>query len=380
MYLLPLWASTFLVTSVVAKQCQNFSVPVTLCARNGIFNVPTLRDNHDASLFFANVTNPRGNFSNEVLLGYRTIDNTYDISVRFCRPDAGYGRDPTVQFLTHGIGFDKSYWDLPFKSYNYSYIDVAVDQYGFSTLSVDRLGIGNSSIADPLNIVQLPAELSAIYELTNMLRRGCLPNVPRAFSKIVHVGHSLGSILTYNLAAMHPTASDGLILTAFSLDSAFIGATFDAWASKLARNNQPKRFGHLPTGYLTWANASSNEKTFLDPGFFDPAILPFSEATKEPFTTGEVLTLSGSPSTAPAFKGPVQVLDGNQDFIFCGGDCSPASDAATIPGAVAAAFPAARAFDAYIQPNTGHGINLHYNATNAYRVAQEFLIAHGLGP
>ena len=77
-----------------------------------------------------------------------------------------------------------------------------MDQYGFSTLSIDRLGIGNSSIADPLSIIQIPAELSAIYELTMMLRRGRLPNVHRAFSKIVHVGHSLGSILSYNLAAM----------------------------------------------------------------------------------------------------------------------------------------------------------------------------------
>ena len=52
----------------------------------------------------------------------------------------------------------------------------------------------------------------------------------------------------------------------------------------------------------------------------------------------------------------------------------------TAPEGVAKAFPAARAFEAYIQPNTGHAINLHYNSTGAYRVMQEFLIAHGLGP
>ena len=42
-----------------------------------------------------------------------------------------------------------SYWDIPYSNFNYSYIDVAVDKYGFCTLSIDRLGIGNSSIADP---------------------------------------------------------------------------------------------------------------------------------------------------------------------------------------------------------------------------------------
>ena len=92
---------------VSAKHCQSFSVPVAVLARNGVFNVPTLRNNHDATTFFTNFTNPAGNFSNEVLLGYQTIEHTYDISVKFCRPNAGYGPDPTVQFLTHGIGFDK---------------------------------------------------------------------------------------------------------------------------------------------------------------------------------------------------------------------------------------------------------------------------------
>lgn len=57
----------------------------------------------------------------------------------------------------------------------------------------------------------------------------------------------------------------------------------------------------------------------------------------------------------------------------------PALLGGSIPGGVARAFPAAKAFEAYIQPNTGHAINLHYNSTGAYKVMQEFLIAHGLG-
>lgn len=121
--------------------------------------------------------------------------------------------------------------------------------------------------------------------------------------------------LKTNKPYRYPSASNGLILTGFSLDSDFIGATFLAWASKLARNDQPKRFGHLPTGYLTWANASRNEETFFHPGFFDPGILLFDEATKQPFTTGEVLTLGGSPPTVPKFKGPVQVLVGGESHL-----------------------------------------------------------------
>lgn len=108
MYLPSSLIFVLLASPVLAKHCQDFLVPVNVVARNGIFNVPTLRYNHDATTFFANFTNPAGNFSNEVLLGYQTISNTYNISVKFCRPNAGFGHDPTVQFLTHGIGFDKT--------------------------------------------------------------------------------------------------------------------------------------------------------------------------------------------------------------------------------------------------------------------------------
>jgi hypothetical protein len=35
-------------------------------------------------------------------------------------------------------------------------------------------------------------------------------------------------------------------------------------------------------------------------------------------------------------------------------------------------------FSAVVQPNSGHGINLHYNATGAYDVINTFLNSRGL--
>lgn len=67
----------------------------------------------------------------------------------------------------------------------------------------------------------------------------------------------------------------------------------------------------------------------------------------------------------------------DQDVVFYGGDCE--STTPSIPAAVEAAFPAAKVVETYIQPDTGHAINLHFNATAAYVVVQEFLIAQGLG-
>ncbi|KAL8829639.1 MAG: hypothetical protein Q9170_006076 [Blastenia crenularia] len=428
---------------VVAKQCTNLTIPVSISARNGVFNIPTLEGNADATTFVQNLTSIRGNFTKEALLDYATISGVYDISAKFCKPDVENGTDPTVQVLTHGLGFDKTYWDLPFNNFNYSYIDVAVDHYGFCTLSIDRLGEGNSSKADPLSILQVPAEMSALYELTMMLRNGTLPSVPHAFTKIVHIGHSFGSALSFALAAMHPTASDGLILTGFSQNGSFLPTTTASWDSKLARLNQPLRFGNisysavscalstlssanltkvanalseynvtlgeiqqvfqttdlgdliagleptqlphaadLPSGYLTWTDAGSNQFAFLLPKFFDPIILQFAESSKFPYTLGELLTIGSGPHVAPAFKGPVQILTGQQDAIYCGGDCLATGDPAiaSIPAKSKMAFPAAKVFEAYIQPNTAHGINLHYNSTGAYNVIQRFLTAQGLAP
>ena len=267
------------------------------------------------------------------------------------------------------------YWDLPYNNYNYSYTDVAVNEFGFCTLAIDRLGLGNSSIGDPINEIQIFPEIDTLYKISKMLRQGTLPHVPHAFTKIVHVGHSFGSIQSFALAALHPEVTDGLILTGWAANGSFAGETFASFDSKLARLNQPLRFGNisieavtkslsmigapnlnaaqvekflagynltlmevqsvvqstdladfitgiepsslpkaanLPGGYLTWVDAGSNQYAFLFPGHFDPKVLPYTEKTKFPFTIGELLTIGSIPKVAMKFKGPVQILTGSE--------------------------------------------------------------------
>lgn len=334
-----------------------------------------------------------------------------------------------------------SYWDLPYNDYNYSYIDVAIAS-GFHTVSIDRFGIGNSSHADPLNIVQAPAEVSALLDITNKLRNGSFPEVSTAYKKVLHVGHSFGSAQTYVLSAMYPNATDGIALTGFSMNATWLPQTLADWNLHLANLNQPLRFGNqtidtsriaglikaigadgvrmlesalvevgidlssyqiweeiattelgdiingwnatevpqdLPNGYLTWTDLTSNIYAFLYPQHFDIGIAVFAEMTKQPVTLGEIFTLAnGAPKTSP-FTGPALVLTGENDNIYCGGNCTATGGVgASIPAAVASAFPNASAFEAYIQPNTGHGINLHYNSTAAFGVIQDWFISHDL--
>jgi len=108
MFQLSILAISLLASSAAAKLCQNVTIPVQISARQGVFNVPTLVENLDATVFAQNLTSIRGNFSEESLTGYATIKGKYKISAKFCKPDMMYGKKPTVQVLTHGIGFDKT--------------------------------------------------------------------------------------------------------------------------------------------------------------------------------------------------------------------------------------------------------------------------------
>jgi hypothetical protein len=168
-----------------AKVCTNVTVPVNINARQAIFDVPTLESNFDAVKFSLDFTNIGMNYTDVVTKGYQTVTGQYNISAKYCKPQGDTKANPTIQVLIHGIGFDKSYWDLSYNNYNYSYIDVAVAA-GYHTVSIDRFGIGNSSHADPLNVVQAPAEVSSLYEITSMLRNGTFPTVSHKFGKVVH--------------------------------------------------------------------------------------------------------------------------------------------------------------------------------------------------
>ena len=241
-----------------------------------------------------------------------------------------------------------------------------------------------------------------------MLRNGTFPTVSTAFDKIVHVGHSFGSAQTFALADMYPHLTDGIVLTGFSMDPSYNGYFFAADNVQQAYLNQPLRFGNsstattiqqtlqdlgltdllsypnvlpndaldYPPGYLVNANVGALQYNFLYPGYFDEDIAYYGEQTKQPVTIGESLTLT-SLSPMNAYSGPVLVITGSNDLPYCGGDCLNTGGAASsIVAGVQKSFPNTR-IEVVIQPNTGHGINFHYNATGAYNVINNFIDGFG---
>merc|ERR1712093_124052 len=169
--------------SAAGKMCINQTVPVTISARQAVFDIAIPQTNLEVTDFVLNMTQQGRNFTDLALTGYDTTSGTYNISTQFCIPDTSNITNPTVQVLTHGIGFDKTYWDLPYNGYNYSYLNVATDQYKYCTLSFDRLGVGNSSHGEPLNEIQAFLEVAATVQLTQMLRNGRFPNINQHSAK-----------------------------------------------------------------------------------------------------------------------------------------------------------------------------------------------------
>ena len=88
-----------------AAQCQNFTIPVTISARNGVFNVTNPTNSIDSTNFALRMARQGSNYTQQSLTGYATVSGSYNIAATYCTPDSGTGN--VIQVLTHGIGFDR---------------------------------------------------------------------------------------------------------------------------------------------------------------------------------------------------------------------------------------------------------------------------------
>jgi len=307
-----------------------------------------------------------------------TLTKTFNISVEYCTPVNPGPKASTLHVLTHGLGFDRSYWDfyLPSEPHNaqYSYVNAAIGA-GYSTFSYNRLGLEPSTVADPYTEIQGTVEVAVLTGLTTLIRAGNLPHVPTP-AKVLHVGHSWGSELTSGLAAVAPELSDGIVVTGFGIPPLGQALFIASSTLRIASVNAPARFPDekYSTGFLTWPDKYVNQFNFFGYPNFDPAVLERAEATKPPSTLGEFLSGGSIPYEAPNFSGPVLYLNGESDQIICASNCTGLYEPNS---ASIQAFNSSSSVEAYIQPNMGHGINLHHNATGAYNVIMSWAQKHG---
>ncbi|KAM0722519.1 hypothetical protein Q7P37_001960 [Cladosporium fusiforme] len=352
--------------------CISARIPVTASTdKNLQLDITLPKSQTEITEFFVESLAAGSTLAENITKGTGKVGGTWNISATLCTPSVG-AEPKVVQLLTHGVGFDKSYWDF---GWEYSYVDIAA-KYGYATFLYDRLGVGLSDKPDPINVIQAPLQVEIAKALATSLRDGKFTT--KKFSKVVGVGHSFGSIITQAITQQYPEVLDAAILTGFSTDLSGQPTFLQALNLEKANWNQHERFGLLNDGFLISSTVISNQIGFFKWPGFSEAVLAEVEAVKQTTTFGELNSLGGTGGPASEYNKPVAVVNGISDLPFCFGNCTyPVNHAEAVQHKL---YPkvAKSNFGTHLAPLAGHGLSFHYSSNAAYDYIQKFLVAHKL--
>jgi pimeloyl-ACP methyl ester carboxylesterase len=368
------------------RPCVEFLLPIEATAQSAIYDVPQVNNDVEAMNFA--VLRDTWDHQFEMVKNH-TISGTQDISVQLCIPPNGSKKDH-LQVATHGVAFDKRYWDAPINPSEYSYVENAMNA-GYSILTYDRLGTGNSSKPDAYNTVSATLELEHLRIISEMAKSGeLIKKVPssdidtsQSFSKVIHVGHSFGSILSLSLLATYPDASDGAVITGMIINNESTQLKLTTFGPEYPRTNDPQLYADFGSGYFIQNSRvtlqsgffSTRENKTTGVGGFTPEALEYGFSVRQPsavsdWTTPALLKIY----PALEFAGPVQFVNAEFDYVVCGGDCKGTYDEDMIK----MLYPKAMDVDFYVQEGTGHGLTLHKRADVGYKVSLDWLAKNGL--
>lgn len=305
--------------------------------------------------------------------GPSIISGDYNIFVKLCLPSdpAALTKVKTVQLLTHGATLDHTYWDI---APGYSYVDVA-SAAGYATLSYDQLGVGNSDHPDPIQVVQAAAQVAVTHELVGLLRADKLGGF--SFNNVVGVGHSAGSTLTQGITTQYPQDFDAVILSGTSTSASYVPLTLAAFNFINANTDPAPKLKNLPAGFLTQQSAVGIQFAFYRYPNFDQNAFQQQVANKQTNTLGVLLTLGGIVAPSTEFKGPVDIVNGENDLVFCGGDCLYPTDQNIATMSIF--YPAAsNGSQTYIATGSGHAIAAHKSGPDSFKQMIQFLQTNGL--
>ena len=268
-----------------------------------------------------------------------------------------------VQVLLHGGTYNSSEWDFPYRPESYSYVRAANDS-GYATYNVDSIGSGLSS-RPPSPLVTAWGQAEVVHQIVTRLRQGAIAG--QGFSKVVVIGHSMGS-LTAVLEAGRFHDVDGVALTGFSHShTAPIAVTarggsslgfLPATLSKFRSSADP--------GYLT-TRPGVRERLYHSQSDVDSGVLRNDEANKDVVSATEFAQAIALASQTPVSRQidvPVLLANGSKDGAFCdakvpGADCSSAE---SLMSSEASFFSPAADLETYVLPGAGHTLMLAKNA------------------
>ncbi|MBF5001918.1 alpha/beta fold hydrolase [Nocardia sp. BSTN01] len=242
----------------------------------------------------------------------------------YCEPRQS---NDIVLLLVGGGAENADYWNMPGLSEGSLALSAA--RAGYASLAIDRLGTGRSTIPRSSVSVTYPEIVSTTEQTTSALRHN--PALfGRSWSKVVGIGHSLGSGTLAGVAANTPSALDALILTGYGPQVTPQTAELNALYQKPANTVDPKWAG-LDDGYLTVV-PTGVDKVGL---FYLPDTTPHTlalAATHQGTLSKTELQTRPQGGDALAQGGRVQVpaliVDGQHDRHYC--EDNPIDSPATI--------------------------------------------------
>ena len=251
----------------------------------------------------------------------------YSIYGQLCNPASG--PSSTVQLLIPGATYGHIYWDFPYEPQTYSYVD-SMNTAGYSTFNIDRIGTGLSSHPN-LSLVNVTLQTNAyvVHEIVQDLRGGQIGN--KSFSRVLLVGHSLGSAVVWLEAGTYHDV-DGVIITGLvHLLNAIGIAHLFATLYPAALDQRFIGSGYSLMGYLT-TEPGTREGDFYNAPSVDPNVIATDESTKETATTGEIASFAPLlvDGISAQITVPVLLVVGQQDGTMCGLLATNCSSAATV--------------------------------------------------
>ncbi|KAI9828492.1 MAG: hypothetical protein M1826_006029 [Phylliscum demangeonii] len=219
---------------------------------------------------------------------------------------------------------------------------------------------------------QASIQVGVLGELIKAVRLGRCSGSAGVPKSVVLVGHSFGSVISNAIVASIPGAADGLILTGLGYTGFDFKTIWGTLQARLPSQEQHDMLANLDTGYLDAGDLYSFVGGQFHQPNYDVQVARNAFSRRQLFAVTEIPSSAQHSLLADKFTGPVMVISGEFDLPVCGGYCPDVLEAGAAP-----VFPASRNFKAYVQPNTGHALNLHKNATAGYAVITDFLASNG---
>lgn len=278
------------------------------------------------------------------------------MAATLCVPAGGAS---AVQVLVPGGFYNRGYWDIPVDPATHSFRR-AMNDAGYATLTVDRLGTGASSIP-PSVLLTAITQADAVHQVVQVLRQ--------RFGTVFLGGHSLGSAISIIEAATYRDV-DGVLVTGMGhhlnvLGLAPIAATF------VPAVLDPKFVGKpLDLAYLT-TMPGTRWRSLHAPGPYDAAIDALDEATKDVVAPTELVDAALLGTVTPYTKQvgvPVLTVMAGSDPTFCGLLATDCSSSAALLRAEAPFYGPAARLQAYVLQGYGHALNYAPNAPDLHDV------------